>query len=58
MKKNLKLRYKKNKERKRDMGDRVETRAGPGMPYSLLHTLADKNEIIRNSKREQKAGGG
>lgn len=28
MKKNLKLRYKKDKERKRDMGDRAETRDG------------------------------
>lgn len=39
------------------MGDRAETRDGLGMPYSVLHTLADKNETVRNSKREQKAVG-
>lgn len=57
MKKNLKLRYKKDKNRKRDMGDRVETQTGLGVPCSILHTRADKKKTIRNSKRQQKIGG-
>lgn len=58
MKKNLKLRYKKDKERKRDMGDRAETRDGLGMPCSVLHTQADKTRPSGTVKDSRKLWGG